>query len=110
MSLPPDRPLVEEIPGDVVAVRLNIDYLGEPEIDSVRTSLFGLAEARPGKDLRVDLGSVEYLTSTGLALFVALHQKVRDGGGRLSLRNVRDQVHELFAITRLTDVLDIHRQ
>ena len=60
-------------------------------------------------ELHLDLGRLEYLTSTGLALFVTLHQRVRAAGARLSLHNVREPVYDLFAITHLTTILDIRR-
>jgi anti-anti-sigma factor len=104
MPLPTDRPLLEETPE---ADRLNVGALEESDVERVRTRLFELAAGRPGQDFLLDLGQLEYVTSTGLALFVALHKRVLAGGGRLRLRNVRAPVYELFSITRLTGLLDV---
>ena len=104
------HPPLEEVPGDGALVRLNVEALAEPAVEAVRTRLWELAESRPGQHLHLDLGLLEYLTSSGLALFVGLHQKVRAGGGHLTLHNVREPVYELFQITRLTALLDIRRQ
>jgi anti-anti-sigma factor len=93
----------------VTHARLNVTSLNESDVWRVGPQLLGLA-AGEGPDLRLDLGPVEYLTSSGLGLFLALHERVRAGGGRLSLHNVGDLVYELFAVTRLTTVLDVRPQ
>jgi anti-anti-sigma factor len=107
MLLPSDCTPLEVVSGDVS--RLNVQSLDELEIDHARQLLFDLAQTRHGQDVRLDLGPVEYLTSTGLGLFLSLHKRVKAAGGRLSLLNVREPVYELFSLTRLTDVLDVRR-
>ena len=86
---------------------LRVGALEESDVERVRTHLFEVAAGRPGQDFLLDLGSLEYLTSTGLGLFVALHKRVLAGGGRLRLLNVRESVYELFSVTRLTGLLDV---
>lgn len=107
MPLPYDRPLLEVIPGDAPAARLNARALGERELEHVRARLFDLAASHPGRRLRVDLGGLEHLGSTGLALLVGLHKRVAAGGGHLSLHGVRRPLYELLALTRLTSILDV---
>jgi anti-anti-sigma factor len=108
MPLSPQRLLEEETLGDAAFARLNIERLSESDIDKVRTELFGLATRRTGQHLQLDLARLGYLTSSGLGVLVALHNRVRAAGGRLSLHNVNEMVYELFAVTRLTTVLDVH--
>lgn len=110
MSLPSDRPLLEETPGDGSLVRLNVNALGEADVERVRARLFELAAERAGQDIKLDLPRLEYMTSTGLGLFVSLHKKVQAAGGRLSLHNLREPVYELFSVTRLNALLDVRRQ
>jgi anti-anti-sigma factor len=105
MPQPTDRSPLEDVPGE--PTRLNIRTLDEDEIENIRQPLFDWAASRQGQDVRLDLSTVDYLTSTGLALFLTLHNSVRQSGGRLSLHNVHERVHELFTLTRLTGVLDI---
>src|SRR5262249_19844334 len=107
MPLSPDCLLLEEAPGGTA--RLNLRALDELDAERARPRLFELAEARPGRDLRLDLGRLEYLRRTGLNLLVALHRQVRAGGGRLSLLNVAAPVYEVFSLTRLTSLLDVRQ-
>jgi anti-anti-sigma factor len=109
MSLPSDCLLLEDTPDDVAVARLNLARLGEWEAEQVRGRLFELATGRPGLDFCLDLGRLEYLSSSGLALLLALHGRVKAEGGRLSLCNVREGVHEVFALTRVNSILDVHR-
>jgi anti-anti-sigma factor len=109
MSLPSGRLLEQGRCGGVTRARLNVTSLGESEVGRIGPQLLGLA-AGGVQDLRLDLGPVEYLTSDGLGLFLALNERVRAGGGRLSLHNVGDLVYEVFAVTRLTTVLDVRPQ
>jgi stage II sporulation protein AA (anti-sigma F factor antagonist) len=109
MPLPPDHPLLEEIPGEAV-VRLNVANLGETDLEHVRAPLFQLAARRRGQHLCLDLGRLNYISSSGLGLLLALYGHVRMAGGRLSLCNVRETVYEVFAVTRLNSILDVRRQ
>jgi anti-sigma B factor antagonist len=109
MPLPPDHPLLVETPWNAV-VWLNVASLGETDLEYVRTPLFQLAARRRGQHLCLDLGRLDYLSSSGLGLLLALHGHVKAGGGRLSLCNVGEAVHEVFAVTRLNSILDVRRQ
>ncbi|HWG47594.1 MAG TPA: STAS domain-containing protein [Gemmataceae bacterium] len=110
MSLTANRLLEEETLGNVTRARLNITSLTESDIELVRSRLFDLVENRKESDLCVDLGCLEYLTSSGLGLFLALHKRVRATGGRLRLHNVSDFLYELFTVTHLTTILHVSQQ
>jgi anti-anti-sigma factor len=57
--------------------------------------------------VHLDLGEVRLPTAEGLGLLVSLNRALCDRGSRLAVVNVRPQVYEVFALTRLTDVLDV---
>lgn len=65
-----------------------------------------LAEAS-GRHLLLDLAGVECVTAGGLGELVALHNRLRDSGGRLVLVNVGERAFEVFAVTGLTGLLDV---
>ena len=56
--------------------------------------------------VHLDLGEVRFPTAEGLGLLVRLSRALCDRGGHLALLNVRPLVYEVFALTRLTDLLD----
>ena len=62
----------------------------------------------PGRHrVMLDLGGVRIPTAGGLGALVTLHQRLRAGGGTLTLLNVRPWVYEVFELMRLTEVLDV---
>lgn len=107
MALPVNHVVEEGTVGGLPGGRLKLSSLGEWEVASARKPLFELAARHSGVGLALDLGGLGYLSSAGLGLFLTLNKKVKATGGRLSLHNVSEQVYELFAVTRLTSVLDV---
>ena len=81
--------------------------LDEEMLDCIHDQLLALADEPSASDVFLDLGNVDYLTSTALGTLVTLHKKLLAAGRRLILGNLRPQVHEVFALTRLDIFLDI---
>jgi len=83
--------------------------LGEQHLQILQEQLAGLdeAEARP---LLLDFANVECLASTALGLIVALNNKLKAAGSRLTLYDVAPHIEDVFEITKLTNVLDIHKR
>jgi hypothetical protein len=57
----------------------------------------------------VGLSGVEYPTAACLGRLVALNSWVRASGGRLVVDRVSEMAYEVFAVARLTPVLDVRR-
>jgi anti-anti-sigma factor len=70
--------------------------------------LLALAGRLPAGRLEVDLGLVRGLCSSCLGKLIGLDRRLRANGGRLTLLGVRGEVSEMFRVTHLTGVLDIH--
>jgi len=80
--------------------------LTEADGDAFDRELAALrATATP--DLVLDLSAVEFMSSMALSRFLALDRELRAGGGRLTLVNLRPDVLQVFAVTRLDQVLDV---
>jgi anti-anti-sigma factor len=88
-------------------VRFATDDLGEGNAQAVSEQLNGLADGLERPRLRLDFGGVTFLTSTTVGNLVTLHKRVRAADGKLMLVNLTDLVHEIFDVTRLTELLDI---
>jgi anti-anti-sigma factor len=86
------------------------DKLDDTNARAVGAELLRIAGAPGRPDLRVDLGRVAYLTSAALEEFVALHKRVRAGGGQLTVENAAPLVYEVFEFTRLTALFRVRPQ
>ncbi|MEN6407100.1 MAG: STAS domain-containing protein [Thermoguttaceae bacterium] len=85
-----DRKIVEDI---------NIQQLGQ--------ELFQLVEADNCNRLLLNFSSVEFLSSAALGKLITLDKKMKAHGGALKLSNIRPEIYEVFAITKLNRLFDI---
>ena len=56
------------------------------------------------KEVVIDLADVDYISSAGLRIFLATHQKMTASGGSMVLIRVRPIVKEIFDIVGFSDV------
>jgi anti-sigma B factor antagonist len=74
-------------------------------IDTVTAPEFAAAIALDGvKEVVFDLADVDYISSAGLRIFLATHQKMTASGGGMTLTRVRPIVREIFDIVGFSDV------
>jgi anti-anti-sigma factor len=59
-------------------------------------------------NLIVDLGELRYVSSMGLRSFVLIAKKFREKGGALRICRSTGLVQQVFEITRLNQVLNLH--
>jgi anti-anti-sigma factor len=107
--MPDRRALVEarHEPARTVA-RLACARLTEDNTPAVSQELKSLAESAAGGHLVLDCSNVEYLNSTALSVLLGVHKRLRAVGGRLVLANLHPLVAEVFAVTRLDTVFELH--
>jgi anti-sigma B factor antagonist len=88
---------------NVLPLEGEIDLHVSPEVaGALRTMI----EKRP-KIVVVDLASVTYLDSSGLAVLIEGMQKVQEYGGKFILANVQESVQHILDIARLDQVFQI---
>jgi anti-anti-sigma factor len=107
MAVNAPEPLEVTRDGDRTAARFaRLTSLNEYYADQVGKQLLALADPPGTKFVALDLGNVEYVTSTILGHLVALHKRLHAAGGRLTLENVRPAVRDILRVTQLDQVLD----
>lgn len=90
--------------GDVLILRIS----GRLDTDTAPR----LQEALEGslenvKDLQIDAAGLEYVTSAGLRVLLAVMKTMKARGGSLTAYNVNDAVMEVFQITGFKRYMDI---
>ena len=93
--------------GTVVVHLMNCAVLDELSSPAVGEELLGLADGQEEARFHLDMGAVEFLTSTMLGMLVSLHKKLRAGGGSLALYDVTPDVYEVFETARLNQVFEV---
>ncbi len=99
---------VEYTEAATVAVLTDDKILDESEVSALESSIVPLIEQNPGINLIMDFSSVEFLTSSVLGLLIRISKKVHEGEGQLRLCGINSKILDIFRITRLDKVFDIH--
>jgi anti-anti-sigma factor len=81
--------------------------LGADDIQELGDELFALVESEERKTLLLNFSNVEFLSSAALNKLIILDKKVKAVSGKLKLSNLKTEIREVFAITRLDQLFDI---
>jgi anti-sigma B factor antagonist len=94
--------------GKVTVVRfIDRKILDAANIQELGEELFALVEKQNCENLLLNFTNVEFLSSAALNKLIILDKKVKAANGTLKLSNLRPEIHEVFVITRLTQLFDI---
>jgi anti-sigma B factor antagonist len=81
--------------------------LDEALVHSIRDQLFALPEEPSQSEIVLEFGNVEYISSLALGTLVNLHKQLAARGRRMTIRNARPTVRDVFAVTRLDTILNL---
>lgn len=59
------------------------------------------------KEIVLDCEQLEYISSSGLRLLLALRKESIAKGGSVSIRNINDDIRQIFTITGFVNLFDI---
>lgn len=80
-----------------------LDTLSAPQFESDIRPLHEGASS----DVTLDCKGLEYISSSGLRVFLALLKDVKAKGGSLTLRHVNDEIANIFKITGFAKLFTI---
>jgi anti-sigma B factor antagonist len=98
---------VSEVGGVTVVRFVDRKILDEANIQELGKEMFALVEEDNRKSLLLNFQNVEFLSSAALGKLITLDKKVKSHGGKLKLCNIRPEIYEVFAITKLNKLFDI---
>ncbi len=58
-------------------------------------------------DIELDCSELEYISSSGLRLFLTLQKSVNARGGKLVIKNMNSQIKEIFNMTGFSRIMTI---
>ena len=95
----------EKTSGDIAVLQLSGKIMGGPDDSLLNDKLHELIEVGKTKVV-VDLGSVEWMNSSGLGILIGGLTTMRNSGGDLKLANITDRIQSLLMITKLLTVFE----
>jgi anti-sigma B factor antagonist len=81
--------------------------IDEQEIQEFGQELYELVERENRKKIVLNFANVEFLSSAALGKLIGFDKRVKQHGAELVLSNIRPEIYEVFAITKLTKLFVI---
>jgi len=81
--------------------------IDEAEIQEFGQELYDLVEREGRKKMILNFGNVEFLSSAALGKLIGFDKRCKQHSAELILSNIRPEIYEVFAITKLTKLFII---
>ncbi len=108
MAERPARLKVNNVEGVSVIEFADRKILDEMCILEIQEELAKLVKSKTSGRLLLSFKNVEHLSSAALGMLITLKKQVEEGKGKLKLSDINPQIYEVFKITRLNKVFEIH--
>ncbi|MEX2672401.1 MAG: STAS domain-containing protein [Phycisphaeraceae bacterium] len=94
---------------DVTIVEfLDRNILDEASIYQIGQEISELIDDASDPKLLISFANVDHLSSAALGTLITINKKIRQKDGQLRLANIDPQIYEVFVITKLNDLFQIH--
>jgi anti-anti-sigma factor len=87
----------------IVSLEGELDTAHALEVEQAMQPLHELS----GKDITIDCAHLEYIASSGLRILLALLKSAKSKGNKVVLKNLNDEIKEVFKMTGFIDLFDI---
>ena len=95
--------------GEVTQIAfLDRNILDEANIQAIGDEIGQLIEEAGEPRLLISFNNVDHLSSAALGALITINKRVNDKSGALRLADIDPQIYEVFTITRLDKLFQIH--
>lgn len=84
------------------------NILDEGNIQMISEEISRLIDAEASPKLLICFANVDHLSSAALGALITINNKIRQKNGQLRLASIDPQIYEVFVITRLNKLFQIH--
>jgi anti-sigma B factor antagonist len=84
------------------------NILDEANIQQIGEEIGALIDADPAPRLVISFSNVDHLSSAALGALITIHNRMKTKSGQLRLANIDPQIYEVFVITKLNKLFEIH--
>ena len=94
---------------DVTQVEfIDRNILDEANIQQIGDELAAIIDSSDTPKLLISFNNVDHLSSAALGTLITVNNKIKAKGGELRLADIDPQIYEVFVITKLNRIFDIH--
>ena len=93
---------------EIAIVRLKAKRIDAGNFEKVMQELSALVDREGHKKILLNLAEVSYVYTTALTRFSSFKRKVEEAGGQLRLCDLQPVVRDVFEVTQLSRLFDIH--
>ncbi|MCH8343328.1 MAG: STAS domain-containing protein [Planctomycetes bacterium] len=84
------------------------NILDEANIQQIGEEISQLVERKPQPKVLISFENVDHLSSAALGTLITINNQIRGKDGQLRLANIDPQIYEVFVITKLNKLFQIH--
>ncbi|MHC4415853.1 MAG: STAS domain-containing protein [Planctomycetota bacterium] len=84
------------------------NILDEANIQQIGEEISRLVDMQPQPKLLISFENVDHLSSAALGTLITINNKIRGKDGQLRLADIDPQIYEVFVITKLNKLFQIH--
>lgn len=84
------------------------NILDEANIQQIGEEITRLIDAQTQPKVLISFENVDHLSSAALGTLITINNKIRGKDGQLRLANIDPQIYEVFVITKLNKLFQIH--
>ena len=84
------------------------NILDEANIQQIGEEISQLVEMKLQPKVLISFENVDHLSSAALGTLITINNKIRGKDGQLRLANIDPQIYEVFVITKLNKLFQIH--
>ncbi|MCE2924854.1 MAG: STAS domain-containing protein [Phycisphaeraceae bacterium] len=95
--------------GAIVEVQFrDRNILDEANIQQIGEEIRAIIDAEPAPRLLINFTDVDHLSSAALGTLITINNRVRTLKGQLRLSNIDPNIYQVFQITKLNKLFEIH--
>lgn len=108
MSSQEPRIRVKRADGVIHVEFVDRNILDEGNIQAIGEQVAALVDSEQAPKMLLSFANVEHLSSAALGQLITINNKIRARQGQLRLANIDPQIKEVFHITKLSKLFQIH--
>jgi anti-sigma B factor antagonist len=104
-----DSRLVVQQDGEITRIEfIDRNILEEASIQQIGEEISQLIDQSNNPKILINFANVEHLSSAALGTLITINNKVRSKTGQLRLSNIDPSIYDVFVITKLNKLFQIH--